>query len=189
MKHYVLTFGLIFLILCSCKKDKENPPSIETPQIYTLFETSFENNNIPDIAGWNLFYDYYSGVQYDTIVISTCPNGGQWALNIKAQRNHFSYAERYLTNNSGIKYLSLSFYAALNSGQNTVIASLSQIRNGLEISNKEINLSVWNGWNKFTIKDTLSLMQTDSIRIKFKGTGNTYESSNFIIDLVQLVEL
>ena len=70
-----------------------------------------------------------------------------------------------------------------------MIASLSQIRNGLEISNKEINLSVWNGLNKFTIKDTLSLMQTDSIRIKFKGTGNTYESSNVIIDLVQLVEL
>ena len=188
MKHYALTLGLIFLILCSCKKDKENPPSIETPQIDTLFETSFENNNIPDIAGWSFFYDYYNGVQYDTIVTSTCPNGGQWALNIKAQRLHFSYAERYLTNNSGNKKLSLSFYATLNLGQNSVTVSISQIRNGLEIKNKELNLGVWNSWNKFTIKDTLSLMQTDSILIKFKGTGSSYESSDFIIDLVQLIE-
>jgi hypothetical protein len=182
MKHVkILTLGLLF-ILCSCKKEKD------IPQIDTLFETSFENNNIPDIAGWNLFYDYYSGVQFDTIVSSTCPNGGRWALNIKAQRLHSSHAERYLTNYSGNKFLSLSFYAILNLGQNSATASMSQIRNGVTIKNKEINLGVWNNWAKFTIIDTLNLVPTDSIKIKFKGTGSSYESSDFIIDLVKLEE-
>jgi len=188
-KHLnILIFGLLF-ILCSCTKENEITPSDEPDQIVVLFETSFENNNNPDITAWNLFYDYYSGVPYDTVVSSDCPGGGQWALNLKAQKLHFSYAEKYLTNFSGNKFLSLSCYATLNSGQNSATVSLSQIRNGLTIKNKEINLGVWNNWEKFTIRDTLNLVPADSIRIKFKGSGSTYESSDFIIDLVKLEEL
>ncbi len=185
MKHkLIFAFSIFAIIFYSCKK--EVLPINEAKQNNTLFETSFENNN--DISEWNLFYDYYFGVEYDTIVNSTCTNGGQKALNIKAQRKKTSFAEKYISNVSGNKILTLSFYATLYSGQNSATASLSQIRNGIIVKNKEINLGIWNDWEKFNVIDTLNLVTSDSIKIKFEGKGSTYESSDFIIDLVKLVK-
>jgi len=193
MNELKIYFAIVFVILLiySCKKDapeNNNQTPSPTPSS-VLYSTSFEVNNSPDLTGWILFYDYYSGIPYDTIVGSSCPNGGTLALNLKTQKLHSSYAERYLTNLSGYKKLKLTFWATLYSGQNSVIASLTQLHNGTEIKSKEINLYVWNNWKEFIIQDTLNLSQTDSIRISFKGTGSTYESSDVICDLVKLEEL
>lgn len=190
LKYYSKVL-LMVLLLSSCKKESDEntnqPPSPLLPAV--LYSTSFETNNSPDITGWNLFYDYYNGVSYDTIVASTCPNGGAWALNLKAQRLHFSYAEKYITNLGGLKKLKLSFMATLYSGQNSVTASLTHLRYGVVLKSKEINLHVWNNWIEFVIQDTISLSPTDSLRIYFRGTGSTYESSDVILDLLKLEEL
>lgn len=185
-------FTILFVVLLfnSCKKDAtvdNNQTPLVSPTV--LYSTSFEVNNNPDLTGWILFYDYYVGISYDTLVTSSCPNGGTLALNLKAQRLRYSYAKRYLTNLTGTKKLKLSFCATLYSGQNSVIASLTHLRNGTEIKSKEINLYVWNNWQEFIIQDTLNLSPTDSVRINFQGTGSTYESSDVIFDLVKLEEL
>src|SRR5688572_4817036 len=95
-----LYFAIVFVMLlsCSCKKEAAiNNNQTSSPPSTVLYSTSFENNNSPDLTGWILFYDYYYGVSYDTLVTSSCPNGGVLALNLKAQKLHYSYAERYLT--------------------------------------------------------------------------------------------
>lgn len=179
-----LMFAVSFSACTHEKEDEISTP--ETPVI--IYSSDFENNQQPVISDWMLMYDYYPGINYDTLVNSTCPEGGSWALNLKAQKLHYSIAEKYLTNLAGTKDLTLSFYAELISGQNSVTASLIQIRNGAEIYDETINLGVWNDWEQFTFRDSVTLQGTDSLCIRFKALGSTYESSDVMLDRILLEE-
>ncbi len=182
-----LLYVLVVIIFSSCKHDKDDNLTVpETPVV--LFSSGFEINQQPDISGWTFMYDYYAGIMYDTLVSSTCPNGGNWALNLKAQKLHFSTAEKYLSGFNGTKDVTLSFYASLNSGQNSFTAALVQIRNGAEIHEEEINGGTWNNWQPFTLRDSVSMIATDSLCIRFKATGSTYESSDVLLDRILLEE-
>lgn len=184
MKSYTALF-LSTLLLTSCAKEDEltTTPFI---QKIVLFETGFEAGN-QDLNGWDLFYDYYAGVLYDTLVASDCPDGGNWALNLKSQKLHYSYAQKYLTNISGQQVLNLNFYATLYLGQNSLTATIAQIRNGTRIDESLLNTGVWNNWEQFSISDTFNLLTTDSILIRFQGTGSTYESSDSRLDRITVV--
>jgi hypothetical protein len=185
MKLNTVLFSII-LFLGSCAKEDELTTT-PTVQDVVILESGFESNGAQDLSGWNLFYDYYAGVSYDTLVSSDCPDGGNWALNLKAQRLHYSYAERYLTNISGPQVLNLNFYATLYAGQNSLTATIAQVRNGIRIDENLLNTGTWNYWKQFSVTDTFNLLSTDTILIRFQGTGSTYESSESIIDRIKVV--
>lgn len=184
MKSYAALL-LSTMLVISCAKEDELT-TIPPIQEIILFETGFEAGD-QDLNGWNLFYDYYAGVTYDTLVASDCPDGGNRALNLKAQKLHYSYAERYLTNISGQQVLNLNFYATLYSGQNSLTATIAQIRNGTRIDESLLNTGVWNNWQQFYVSDTFNLLTTDSVLIRFQGTGSTYESSDSRLDRITVV--
>ena len=183
-----LLFAFGLLLVLGCKKENEIIPPISPTTSDTLYVTSFELNNLPDLSGWQFEYNYTGSGPWDTIVPTVCATGGQYALRVVADRLATSKAERYLTNLSGAKNLTLTFMATLNSGQNSASAYLRHIRNGTNLSLRFNGLAVWNGCQQFTMHDTLNFLPTDSLLIGFQGMGNTYETSNFLVDQILLKE-
>ena len=130
--QFALKMGFLLTLACACKK--ESLPPIVLPEPFFFYATTFDSGGNPLISDWNFFNDYsLMGPPYDTLVPSTCPDNGGWALNIQAQRNGTSFAEKYFTHLPGNKRIKLTFFAALYFGQNATSFVLRQIRNGSEV--------------------------------------------------------
>jgi hypothetical protein len=178
--------ALIFIVLIfSCKKDKvEKNILTHNTSVNLVCNSSFEINNLQSINCWNIVKDF--STYPDTFSTDVPHDGGYFSLRLNGIRdvNWEPYAETFVTNLSGEKIISLSAYIKAVYGGQVTNLILEQIRAGMVIRNKIFSDYAINGWEKFIINDTLTMLTTDSLRIKIVQT--TSQNSGSLIDLVEL---
>ncbi|MES2380881.1 MAG: hypothetical protein V4538_07555 [Bacteroidota bacterium] len=182
MKYILITI-LIASTFMACEKDKEisdNP----TPINNLINNASFEINGKGSVNGWNLVKDFRTFP--DTFSNTVPVGGGQFSLRLEGTKDvkWNPYAETYITNISGKKIISLSAYIRSLYGGQDIYLSLYHIRGGQVIDSKSDSHLAFNDWKKFSVIDTLSLQNQDSLRVKIMQS--TSQNSGAYIDLVEL---
>ena len=180
-----LILAVLLILMSGCTLDDSGPFPEEVPSTTVLFQSGFESNGAPDLISWHLYYEAVNWGN-DTLVSASCANGGSFALNLEADRLQRSYAEAFITQLSGPRVMLLSFKAMLFSGQNSITATLAQIRGGTVLRENEFALGTWNDCLDFGMTANMDLMPTDSVRIRFVASGSSYERSQVQVDEVML---
>ena len=184
MKHFLILI-LFTSILISCKKDTEIINNPTPPIINNLIcNPSFEISGHGSLNCWKIVKDFTTFPDTFSTIVPT--NGGQFSLRLDGIKHvgWAPFAEIYITNLSGLKVISLSAYVMSLYGGQSIDLTLEHIRGGLVINSKSDYHWAFSGWRKFTVLDTLSVNNDDSLRVKI--IQNNGQNSGAYIDLVEL---
>jgi len=171
----ILSVLFILFLNVSCNEEEVTEPTEEN----LLLNTSFEENGVASAEGWKL----PQGSEFSTDVPT---NGGNFSLKLHANSPP-EYA--YITVPVKTQYTinRLKFWSKSTGVSSDIYgeASLSLIRNGVELKSRSIQVDVIT-WATFSIQDTFEVAEGDSFKVQFSGGMTQLFSADAYFDLVQL---
>ncbi|MCX7744102.1 MAG: hypothetical protein N2167_06010 [Flavobacteriales bacterium] len=170
---FFLSITIAVIFSCSSNSD-----------VNLVCNSSFENQNQPDLSCWKLMMDTLTYSDWYSTVVP--PEGGQFSLKLAGSEgaSFDPYAETYITDLSGNITLQISaFIQALYGGQ-PIYLSAYQHRNGSVIQSADQTDWAFNGWKKFSITETFQFELTDTLFIRI--TQTTGQNSSCLVDLVSV---
>ncbi len=162
----------IFLILCEKNEDSITNPQIDHVCNNLLLNSSFEINNSPSYKFWRANSPAYIDFSEDTP-----PEDGQWAISLPAEWGPPISLSQSIKTIRGNNIYVLSFYAKLEGIGGMGVLGLQN--SDTIIVSKQIGVND-TSWVKYTISDTISSTQWDTIFVALNGgisqlvQGRTY---------------
>ncbi len=169
----MLLFPMILLI--SCSEDKN--PVTPSPNSNILLNTTFEKNGNPDTEGWEI-----SARPLGEITNEAPVDGGMYCLKLEAS-NPGGTATKKISAVTNKQIYKLSFWARTNQPSSTAFFDL--IRNGQVENRTEVNV-MDTSWTKYSVIDTLQVMNGDSLKITFQERITPLQMLVSYFDLVKV---
>ncbi len=174
MRYLGIIIISVVLILVSCD---DSPIKSEGNPGYVYLNSSFEVNGKPDTTWW---YGSDIGFAEDAPIL-----GGQWSLMLTpGWIPQEGYAESQVTGVAGDYSIRLEAWMKTFKWRGSF--SLRLRRNGELKTLKEIS-DTNSEWKKFSMNDTLSLAETDTVIVHLSAGTTEVVSGKVFFDLVKLV--
>lgn len=185
MKLKIVAPALMIILISACEQDKTDDSIIDPENL--IANPSFETaEHQPDTSTWVGTYTWMddSGDLVIPIVQDAPPEGGLWCLEIVPEWAPYErYAETIVTGLSGTCILTLTVWMKTIDWDGSV--SLEQWRNGQRIYNETI-LDSTNVWKRESLKDTLTLFESDTLKVHLYAGWTESYSGTARFDLVSL---
>jgi hypothetical protein len=170
-------FAIAFLFLIGCS-DKDKAINSEFDNI--IANPSFEVDGNASYEGWDVYPDLV-GFSEDTPQI-----GGEWSLELfHGMPPEWGFARIYITGYEGQNIFRLTVF-----GKSAIVGGSAEIGiwSGDDwVSSKFISIPAdTRAWNEYSITDTLSTQDSDTIAVQLTGYGIETEGGSVLVDLARL---
>lgn len=174
------------MFLASCGGD--SPSGAGNNTINLLNNSSFENSsNQPDFSGWissEYFTDSLGNRSAPLVQDSPSDGGGKWSVLLwPGWLPEEGYAENIITGQSGTNIYKVSTWIKTNGWRGKI--SLKQYKNGILVHDKFI-YDTTHIWKQISFIDTLTVQQTDSLRIHLSAGATELSAGKVWFDNVKL---